>query len=114
MDQDKVLREHLVKLLEGGLAHMSFADAVKDFPIERINEKATNVTYSFWHLVEHLRITQADILDFMINPKYIELEWPKDYWPEVDEKALEKDWQESVEKFISDLDKIIELISDEK
>src|SRR5438270_180996 len=114
MNQDKIVREHLENLLKGEMAHMPFSEAVKDFPVEKINEKAPHVDYTFWHLVEHLRRTQNDILNFMINPNYKELEWPKDYWPSQDAQATEKDWQNSVAQFEDDLVKIIELIKDEK
>ncbi len=34
-----------------------------------------------WQLVEHLRIAQADILEFCRTAKYKEKKWPDDYWP---------------------------------
>jgi hypothetical protein len=34
MPNDKALRQHVVKLLKGGEAHVNFDDAVKDFPVE--------------------------------------------------------------------------------
>jgi uncharacterized damage-inducible protein DinB len=34
-----------------------------------------------WQLVEHLRIAQADILEFCRTAKYKEKTWPDDYWP---------------------------------
>ena len=60
---DSKLREQLLQLLNGRNAHMSFDDAVADFPPVLINTRPPNVTYSFWQLVEHLRIAQWDILD---------------------------------------------------
>src|SRR3712207_9363395 len=63
MNHDQVVREHLLYLLRGGGAHMSFDDAVADFPLELVNVKPPNVPYTPWHLVEHLRITQWDILE---------------------------------------------------
>ena len=37
--------------------------------------------YSAWQLLEHLRIAQADILEFCVNAKYKAKKWPDDYWP---------------------------------
>ena len=34
-----------------------------------------------WQLLEHLRIAQADILEFCKTAKYQEKKWPDDYWP---------------------------------
>ncbi len=58
MDSDQALRKELLALLEGQQAHMKFEDALADFPAEFINATPPNVPYTFWHLVEHLRITQ--------------------------------------------------------
>ena len=66
------LRRQLAELLDGVGAHMPFEEAVADFPDEAINLRAPNVDYSPWHLLEHLRLTQADILDYVVNPDYVE------------------------------------------
>ena len=76
------LRRQLVRLLDGVDAHMPFEEAVRDFPDEAMNERPPNVGYTPWHLVEHLRLTQWDILDYVTNPTYVEREWPREYWPD--------------------------------
>ena len=43
MDRNHPLRQQLVELLRGGNAHMSFADAVADFPEDKINLQPPNV-----------------------------------------------------------------------
>lgn len=111
---EQTVREQVVALLQGGQAHMPFADAVKDFPKDGINIRPPHVDYTFWHLVEHIRITQKDILDFCINSNYKELEWPKDYWPEKDAEATYEQWQESVQQFEDDLQAMIKLVKDPK
>ncbi len=47
---------------------MTFDAAVADFPDWAINERAPNVTYTPWHLIEHLRITQWDMLRYIEDP----------------------------------------------
>lgn len=105
------IKEHVLNLLQGGMAHMTFSDAVAEFPEDQINTFPPNVEYTFWHLVEHLRITQWDILEYMKNPDYNELEWPKDYWPAKDAKATKEEWDTSVASFEKDLAEIIALIN---
>jgi hypothetical protein len=61
MDRDP-LRQQLLRLLDGVDAHMPFEEAVAAFPNEAMNERPPNVDYTPWHLIEHLRLTQADIL----------------------------------------------------
>ena len=79
MDRDRQLQDHLVGMLRGGNAHMPFAEAVAEFPEAQINTKPPRVDYTFWHLLEHLRLTQADILDYLTNADYEAPRWPQDY-----------------------------------
>lgn len=112
MDHDRRLREQLVALLRGGNAHIDFAEAVADFPEGLINTRPPNVDYTFWHLIEHLRLTQADILDYVTNTDYAALEWPAEYWPARDARATKDDWDESVAAFRRDLEQIVAMVSD--
>lgn len=93
---------------------MTFAEAVADFPIDRINDFPQNVEYTPWMLLEHIRLTQIDILDFMRDPKYVEPEWPKDYWPKKSVKADKKMWEKTVSGYMKDLKDLVELVKDEK
>jgi uncharacterized damage-inducible protein DinB len=52
--------------------------------------------YSPWQLVEHIRRTQADILEFCQAAPYEEKEWPKDYWPDGAAPPSPKAWDESI------------------
>jgi len=110
----QILRSHLIKLLEGNQAHMSFDDAIKKFPLKHINTKAPNVEYSFWHLLEHIRRTAADILEFMGSSKYREKEWPKDYWPDYSSTATKKDWDKTIRLIKKDLQTAITLSKSSK
>lgn len=108
------LREQIVTQLRGGNAHMPFNEAVADFPAEAINVRPPNGDYTFWHLLEHLRITQADILDYLTNADYQEPEWPAEYWPPRDAQATQADWDHSVAAFQRDLEAIIAIVADER
>ncbi len=114
MDTDKALRDHLLALLRGRQAAMNFDDVVADFPPEKMNAFAPNVSYTPWHVIEHLRVTQWDILDYMRNPDYREIEWPKDYWPPKDATADVKSWQQTIQTFRRDLNEIKSVVTDPK
>lgn len=114
MKTEDYIREELIFHLTHGNAHMTFEDAVQDFPTNKINTKFTNGDYTFWHLAEHIRRTQADILNFVTNPNYEEIEWPKDYWPEKDEKANRAQWAKTIRDFKQDRDELIKLIKSKK
>ena len=44
---------------------MSSRNAVAEFPAWAINQRAPNVEYTPWHILEHLRITQWDMLSYI-------------------------------------------------
>jgi hypothetical protein len=111
-EQDAIVRDQLVQRLKGRGAHMPFEEAVKDFPMDQISTPFPNGTYGAWALVEHLRRTQVDMLDYVTNPNYVHGEWPKDYWPEENETASAEDWTESVNGFFSDLEAWIAIVED--
>jgi hypothetical protein len=110
--QDQAYREQLVRLLEGDDAHMRFEEAVADFPGHSINAFPPGVSYTPWHLVEHLRITQRDILDYMIDPDYEEMTWPADYWPRDDATATPHQFADSVQAFLADREALRALVTD--
>jgi hypothetical protein len=114
MRQDKELRNQLVALLTVRQAHVDFADAVADFPTKHINTKAPNCTYSFWHLVEHMRLCQKDILEYITSNHYVWPNFPDDLWPEQSAKTTPKGWKTSVEQFISDRNELLKIIQDPK
>lgn len=114
MNTDTFTREELIFHLVTGHAHMTFEEAVADFPVKKMNELFTHGEYTFWHLLEHIRRTQYDILDFIINPDYKEREWPMDYWPGKKEKATKKDWDETIASFLKDRKKLEKIIKNPK
>ena len=110
MNTDKILREHLLELLDGGSAHIRVEPALSGFPLDRINEQVAGSAHTAWELLEHLRIAQWDILDFSTNPDYKEMSFPDDYWPK--REASVQDWNRSVEQVVGDLQKMRDLVAD--
>lgn len=107
---DQHVRKQLVNLLTIAQAHMTFEDAVRDFPLSHINTRPPNVEYTFWHLLEHLRITQWDILDYIRNPKYQPIEWPRDYWTPRDAVADEAAWHGTIKQFQADRAALVAIV----
>ena len=81
MADDNALRAQLVKFLDFEEAHVGFDRAVKGIPPRLRGKLPQGAEHSLWQLVEHLRIAQADILEFSLTAKYKEKKWPDDYWP---------------------------------
>jgi hypothetical protein len=111
MEPDDILRQQLLQLLRGGNAHLTFEQAVADFPPEDINKKPPNVSYSAWQLLEHIRIAQSDILQFVLNPNHKSPKWPEGYWPEKGITADEDDWDKTIRNIHKDLDILQELVA---
>jgi hypothetical protein len=112
MDSNQVLREQVLALLRGGSAHDNFPNVMADFPLEYINHRPVNVEYSFWHLLEHMRIAQWDILEFVRNPDHQSPEWPAGYWPARDETADEEQWKKTIQAIERDLEALQAIVAD--
>jgi hypothetical protein len=109
---DESLRRQLADLLAGNGAHMTFDEAVDEFPDDAINQRPPNVEYTPWHLLEHLRLTQADILDYLTNEAYVEPSWPADYWPARGAIATRSMFDETIRAFRTDLASLRALVLD--
>ncbi|MCA1629245.1 MAG: DinB family protein [Acidobacteria bacterium] len=110
--RDAALREHVLSLLRGGAAHVSFDDVVKDFPVQLANRKIAGVPYTPWQVLEHMRIALWDILEFSRDAAHVSPAWPEGYWPDKDLEAEGEAWRKSVEAFRADHKALEELIAD--
>ena len=108
------LRAHLLELLHGGHAHLSFDDAVRDLPADLRGKAPRGSPYTAWQLVEHLRLAQDDILRFSRNTdgSYEELEWPDDYWPKAKAPRDDAEWEASLAAFRADRKAMEALVAD--
>ena len=91
---------------------MPFEAAVADFPMDAINTEPPDVPYTPWHLLEHMRITQWDILEFVRNPDYVSPPWPEGYWPPRTAMADEAAWKKTLSDFGADLEAIEAMVED--
>jgi hypothetical protein len=114
MPNDAALREHLIALLTKGNAHATFDQAVKDMPVELRGKRPKGLDHSPWELLEHLRITLWDILEFSRDPNHKSPKWPDEYWPTKPTPPDEKVWDKTVRAFRKDLKSMCELVSNEK
>jgi hypothetical protein len=112
MDNDDNLRQQLLALLGGGNAHMRFDQAVANFPPEDFNRGASNSDYTPWRLLEHIRIAQWDILEFIRNPQYVSPPWPEGYWPQMGESADQARWEKTLQDFRSDQEALYQMVAD--
>jgi hypothetical protein len=102
MADDKILRALLKRLLDWEDAHAGFDRAVAGIPQRLRGKRPEGAPHSPWELVEHLRITQFDILDFCVNPRYRERKWPEDYWPRSSHPPSPGAWTKTLAAFRRD------------
>ena len=97
MSKNEEWRKIVASSLDWEQAHASLEHALRGLAPELRGKRPTGFAHSVWELLEHIRITQHDLLDFVQNPSYEEkLEWPKDYWPPNTAPASEKAWNETI------------------
>jgi hypothetical protein len=111
MNPDEFVRKALLQLLRGGNAHMPLETAVADFPTDRINAFPPNVSYTPWQLLEHVRIAQRDILDFIRDPAYQSPEWPAGYWPPREQQANPDEWRRTIDRYRDDRHALEEIVA---
>ena len=107
-----VLREQLIGFIDGLDAHLPFDVAVRDFPAEAINRPAPNLPYTPWHLLEHIRTAQWDILDYIRNRAYLAPDWPDEYWPARDANATAAALARTIDAFRADRQALRDLVAD--
>jgi hypothetical protein len=112
--ENQALREHVVYLLKGGGAHAKFADVVGDFPVDLQGKRVSELPYTAWMLLEHMRIAQWDILEFSRNRKHVSPDWPGDYWPKTEAPPSASAWKDGVQSFHKDLRAMQALVSNAK
>ncbi|MDX1673057.1 MAG: DinB family protein [Balneolaceae bacterium] len=110
-DQSKV-REHLLEQLRGKNAHIDLQRAVKDIPFKDIGRRPQGLPYSVWEQVEHIRISQYDIVQFSLDPEYDSPSWPEGYWPANASPPSQERWEEALQAIEEDHRRMIELVED--
>jgi DinB superfamily len=109
---DQALRQHLIYLLNGDGAHLDFDAAVKDIPANLRGKRPDGGAHSPWELLEHLRIAQWDILEYIKSPKHASPDFPSGYWPKNPSPLNEESWDKSAEAFRRDFQAVVNLVSD--
>jgi DinB family protein len=106
------LRHQLAAALAWGDAHVSFDGAVRGLPHALRGRRPRHFPHSAWELVEHLRRTQQDLLEFCRNPAYKPLNWPTAYWPPAPTPPSDAAWAASVRAFRRDRAALQSLVED--
>jgi len=94
------------------IAHMTLDEVVAGFPVTQINTRPPNLPYTFWHLLEHIRIAQLDLLEYVQDPKLVSPEWPEGYWPTPEATTDAAGWKRTITAIKKDLKQMDRLLGD--
>jgi DinB superfamily len=102
LTQSGSIRAVLAAVLDWEDAHAGFDRVVTGLAYQKQGQVPPGLPYSPWQLLEHIRLTQEDILEFCRNPAYAERTWPDDYWPKSALPPSAQAWKQSVAGFQRD------------
>jgi len=109
----KNLRAHLLELLRTEHAHPLFDKAAQDLPEPLRGRRPEGFPHSAWELIEHMRIAQWDIIEYVLNPKHVSPDFPDGYWPKSAAPADDAAWEKSLNDFRADAARLVGLVKDE-
>jgi hypothetical protein len=112
MEHDRSLRAHLAKILDWEDAHAGFDAAVDGIAPALRGKAPEGVPHSPWQLLEHLRRCQKDILDFCLDPGYVEPKSMDEYWPASPAPPDPSAWDESAAAFRRDRAALRKMVDD--
>jgi len=112
-DPQHALRLHVIRLLKSADAHTGFDAAIARLPVQKQGVRPNDAPHSAWEILEHLRIAQWDILEFIRNPKHVSPKFPDGYWPAAPYPENEQSWSQAADAFRADLAAFIHLVEDE-
>jgi hypothetical protein len=103
-DPAKALVQQLAEMLDGSKAHATLVDATEDFPEALRGVVPEGLPYSAWQIVEHIRVAQRDILEYIDNAdgSYKPMQWPADYWLKSPVPPSAAAWEEAVKGVLDD------------
>ncbi len=103
----------LLALLRGGQAHADLDTVLENFPAEARAKVPADLPYSAWQILDHLRFTQRDILDFSAPPTggYQHHQWPADYWLKSPAPPSPEAWDHCIASIRADQQKFEALLT---
>ena len=102
MPNDQTLRAHLAALFISEAAHANFDAGVAGLPATLQGKQPTGAAHTPWQVLEHMRITQRDVLDRIGNANHHALAFPDEYWPPTPTPRKSESWENSIAAFRAD------------
>lgn len=111
MANDQALRSHLAALLNSEAAHINFDPAVANLADDLQGKLPPGTAHTPWQVLEHMRITQRDVVDRIGNANHRALRFPDEYWPPAAAPRKNESWDASVAAFHADRKALADVIA---
>ena len=105
------LRGQLSKSLRGGHAFVSYKKALDGIKPEIFNRKTSQSLHSIYQELEHMRIAQEDLLYYALLDDWESPSFPDGLWPKSGYMATQEEWDITLNGFMSDLNRAVELVN---
>jgi uncharacterized damage-inducible protein DinB len=114
MSDSDALRALLTRQLDASVARRSYTEILRTIPpaARGVVPDGLPDGYSIWQLVEHMRRSQDDYLDYCRNPDYSFPDWPDAYWPAAAAPPSDAAWREGVARFEEGIEAATALVND--
>ena len=89
-------RTIIASSLDWEQAHANLDSSLEGLAPDLRGKRPDHFPHSCWELVEHIRLTQFDLLDFCRNSNYEERKWPDEYWPATPSPKDDATWNASI------------------
>ena len=112
VNDQQALRDQLVRLMRGGQAFTPLEEVLAGITAADAGTAVPGLPYTLWKLIEHLRLTLYDILEFSRDPAYQSPAWPEGYWPPEAGPASQAQLDRSILLLSEGLEAMIALVQD--
>jgi uncharacterized damage-inducible protein DinB len=115
MTETRDWRTIVASSLDWEQAHAKLEAVLQGLAAPLRGQRPSGYPHSAWELLEHIRITQRDLLDFCLDPNYEEkLEWPRDYWPPTPAPPSADAWDKSIAEYRQDCEALARFTTESK
>lgn len=95
-------RSIVASALDWEQAHAKLDSAIDNLPPHLRGERPNGLPHSIWELLDHIRRTQRDLLEFCTDADYSEPTFPEDYWPPTPAPETEAEWKQCIDEIHTD------------
>jgi hypothetical protein len=103
------IRAIIARSLSWDEAHATFDAAVANLAVDLRGKRPGTFPHSVWELVEHIRIAQEDLADFMERADYHQYKWPDEYWPTNPAPPSDAAWDASIAAVLKDREHLMDI-----